>query len=102
MKTILRAAAAMATMLALSGCSTVGKFDNVLTVSLSGDRAFVASLYGPVGVTAELRKEDAAALQELVQSHETLKFIRQAAAANAAAAARKSELRLQHEMRASQ
>lgn len=81
MKTILRAAAALAATLALSACSTVGKFDNVLTISLSGDRAFVASLYGPIGVTAELRKEDAAALQDLAQSHETLRFLREAAAA---------------------
>lgn len=102
MNRALQFAALLCSAAVLSACSTVGKFDNVLTVSLSGDRAFVASLYGPIGVTAELRKEDAAALQELVQSHETLKFIRQAAAANAAAAARKSELRLQHGMRASQ
>lgn len=33
----------------LSGCSTVaGTFDNRLTCSLAGDKAYVASLYGPV------------------------------------------------------
>ena len=46
--------------LALTGCGSVpGRFDNLLTVSMSGDRAFVTSLYGPIGVTAELRAADA-------------------------------------------
>ena len=49
---------------ALTGCAT-GRFDNLITVSLTGDRAFVASTYGPVGITAELRKEDAAELKRM-------------------------------------
>ena len=62
MKTI----ATLAACAALAGCgSTPGRFDNVLTVSLTGDRAFVSSLYGPVGVTAELRAADARELQRL-------------------------------------
>jgi hypothetical protein len=60
MKTIVICAA-----LALSGCSTVGKFDNVLVTTLSGDRAFVSSLYGPIGITAELRAEDARELRTM-------------------------------------
>jgi hypothetical protein len=49
---------------ALSGCAT-GKFDNLITMSLTGDRAFVSSLYGPVGITAELREADAKELQAM-------------------------------------
>jgi hypothetical protein len=48
---------------ALAGCSSVGKFDNVIVMSLSGDRAFVSSLYGPIGITAELRADDARELR---------------------------------------
>lgn len=56
LKTIL----ALAACAALTGCGSVpGRFDNLLTVSLSGDRAFVTSLYGPIGITAELRAADA-------------------------------------------
>jgi hypothetical protein len=52
--------------LALAGCgSTPGRFDNVLVMSITGDRAFVSSLYGPVGITAELRAEDARELKRL-------------------------------------
>lgn len=51
---------------ALAGCSSVpGRFDNLITVSLTGDRAFVSSLYGPVGITAELREQDARELQRM-------------------------------------
>lgn len=49
----------------LSACGTM--FDNVLVVSLTGDRAFVSSLYGPVGITAELREDDAAELRRLME-----------------------------------
>lgn len=102
MNRALQFAALLCSAAVLSACSTVGKFDNVLTVSLSGDRAFVASLYGPVGVTAELRKEDAAALRELKQSHETMKFLRQAADASAAAAARQAPTRALEDTRKGQ
>lgn len=62
MKTILTLAACAA----LTGCGSVpGRFDNLLTVSLSGDRAFVTSLYGPFGITAELRSADARELAKL-------------------------------------
>ena len=51
---------------ALTGCgSTPGRFDNLIVMSLTGDRAFVSSLYGPIGITAELRKEDAAELKRM-------------------------------------
>ena len=48
---------------ALAGCSTTGKLDNLITVSLTGDRAFATSLYGPIGFTAELREQDARELR---------------------------------------
>ena len=45
----------------LSGCATpIGTFDNRLTCSLARDKAYVASLYGPVGITAEIAAADAA------------------------------------------
>lgn len=47
----------------LGGCSAT--FENVLTTSLQGDRAFVSSLYGPIGITSELRKADADELKRL-------------------------------------
>lgn len=50
---------------ALAGCSTTGRFDNLITVSLTGDRAFVSSLYGPIGITAELRASDARELRAM-------------------------------------
>lgn len=53
----------------LAGCGTLdmldGKFQNVLVLSISGDRAFVNSLYGPIGISSELRAEDAAELRRL-------------------------------------
>ncbi len=50
---------------ALAGCSTAGKLDNLITVSLTGDRAFATSLYGPIGITAELRADDARELKTM-------------------------------------
>lgn len=47
----------------LGGCS--GTFENVLTTSLQGDRAFGTSLYGPVGITMEFRKADAEEIRRL-------------------------------------
>lgn len=56
----------LAACAALAGCSsTPGRFDNVLVTTLAGDRAFISSLYGPVGITAELRAEDARELKRL-------------------------------------
>jgi len=50
----------------LTGCSsTPGRFDNLIVVSLAGDRAFVSSLYGPIGITAELRADDARELKRM-------------------------------------
>lgn len=56
-----------------TGCSTVGKFDNRLTMTLSGDRAFVNSLYGSVGITTEISQADAQVLKELIQLREAVK-----------------------------
>lgn len=56
----------LAVCLLLAGCGSLSKqFENRLVVSLSGDRAFVASMYGPIGITAELSAEDAAELARL-------------------------------------
>ena len=56
----------LAACAALSACGSVpGRFDNLIVTSLNGDRAFVSSLYGPVGITAELRGEDARELKRL-------------------------------------
>lgn len=68
--------AILAAALALAGCSTVGKFDNVLVVSLTGDRAFVSSLYGPIGITAELRQADAQALAEMARARDLIATLR--------------------------
>lgn len=46
-----------------AGCAVTGKFDNLIVMSLNGDRAFVSSLYGPVGITSELRAQDARELE---------------------------------------
>lgn len=48
--------------LALTGCATTGQFENRITRTLSCDRVFVASLYGPIGVTTEIDKKDVAEL----------------------------------------
>jgi hypothetical protein len=67
--TVRRIGTALAVLaaVALSGCGALpGKFENALTVTLTGDRVFVTSLYGPVGITSELREADAAALRRLL------------------------------------
>ena len=76
---------------ALAGCSSVpGRFDNLITVSLTGDRAFVSSLYGPLGFSAELRAEDA---RELLAMREKA---RAAEAALSAAAGRPVRMECSH------
>ncbi len=47
-------------LLGLSGCAGFdqSRFENRLTCTVAKDRAFVASLYGPVGITSELSKLD--------------------------------------------
>jgi hypothetical protein len=49
----------------LQGCAK-STFANRLTMTLGGDRLFVNSLYGPVGITAELSAEDAAEIRRLM------------------------------------
>lgn len=83
MITIIRAAALLAAALALSGCSTVGKFDNVLARSLSGDRAFTLVLAGPFGFTLELREADAQSLDEMQRARDLINMLRAQAAARA-------------------
>lgn len=55
--TVRRIGTALAVLaaVALAGCGT-----------LQGNRVFVTSLYGPVGITSELREADAAALRRLL------------------------------------
>ena len=61
----------------VAGCSTTGKLDNLLVVSLTGDRAFVASMYGPIGITAELREADARELKRMrEQSRDAEELVR--------------------------
>lgn len=81
---MLRVLLIAACALLLGGCSTVGKFDNVLVMSLTGDRAFVSSLYGPIGITAELREADAHALIEMARARDLLTVLRAQAAAKQA------------------
>lgn len=57
--------------LALTGCDK-STFANRLTTTLTGDRLFVNSLYGPVGLTAELAPEDAAEIRKLLQLRPTV------------------------------
>lgn len=68
MKHFLRLLLIAAAGLALAGCGSTGKFDNLITLSLTGDRAFVSSLYGPVGITAELRAADAQELKRMAEA----------------------------------
>jgi hypothetical protein len=58
---------------ALAGCA--GKFDNVLLCTLNCDRAFVASTYGPIGITAELREQDARELRTMQQKARLLDML---------------------------
>ena len=56
-------------VLALSGCASLkGQFENVLVLSLPGDRLFVNSTYfgGLFGITAEIREADAAEIRRLL------------------------------------
>lgn len=51
-------------LIALSGCGSLaslkGELQNRVTVTLACDRAFFASLYGPVGITSEIDGRDLA------------------------------------------
>lgn len=76
MKTIATLCAAAA----LAGCSTTGKLDNLITVSLTGDRAFATSLYGPIGITAELRADDARELKTMREKARMLDLLVRATA----------------------
>lgn len=60
---------ALAVCLPLCGCSSLkGTFENRITTTMTGDRAFVTSLYGPLGITAELSPEDAAEIRRMRES----------------------------------
>ena len=55
---------ALAMIALTSGCASFkGTFENRIAVTLTCDRAFVNSLYGWVGITAELSDLDAAVLR---------------------------------------
>lgn len=55
---------AIAATCLLAGCGTFQRahFENRITVTLGCDRAFVASLYGPIGITTEIDAKDVAVL----------------------------------------
>jgi hypothetical protein len=62
-----RTVIAILMLAALTGCGTTrGAFENRLTTTLDGCRAFVTSLYGPIGITAELAEADARELRRLL------------------------------------
>jgi hypothetical protein len=48
----------------LTGCLATfdGQLQNRVTTTLACDRAFMASLYGPIGITSEIDKRDLAHL----------------------------------------
>ena len=48
---------AFAVVLLFPGCA-IATFENRLTCTVAGDRTFVASMYGPVGVTTEVSPKD--------------------------------------------
>ncbi len=75
MQRLLLAAAAAGLCLASAGCGTLdGKLENVLARSITGDRLFGNSMWGPIGIVSEFRAADAAEINRL---------LRQAAAAQA-------------------
>lgn len=82
----------------LAGCSSLkGTFENRITTTLTGDRAFVASLWAGIGITSELSPEDAAELRLLRQKQQQLQLLQiliQAPSAPAPAASAPSLQRL--------
>lgn len=52
--------------LLLGGCAA-STFENRLLRTVSGDRLFAGSLYGPFGLTAELSPDDAKELHRLIE-----------------------------------
>jgi hypothetical protein len=50
---------AIAVLLLLAGCASDKLFTNRLACTYAGDKAFVISLYGPIGVTSEIDEADA-------------------------------------------
>jgi hypothetical protein len=50
----------LVSLLLLSGCESTGKMlENRLSCTLSGDTAYVTSMYGPIGVTNKIAEADA-------------------------------------------
>ena len=78
MKTLLIAAC-----VALAGCSSnplKGQFANRLSVSLSGDEAYVNSMYGWLGVTSKIDGRDAEVIRELVRLRAVVEAVQRAQA----------------------
>lgn len=73
------------TTLALAGCGSIdvgAQLQNRVTTTLACDRAFFASLYGPIGITSEIDKRD---LAEMPCAARDKKAAAPVAAASAAA-----------------
>lgn len=52
----------IASFLTACGSLPTGLLDNRALCTVSGDKGYVASLYGPIGITSSLNKDDAAVL----------------------------------------
>lgn len=46
----------------LTGCATIGQFDNIVSCAKAGDIAVYSSMYGPLGVSSKVREADAKAI----------------------------------------
>ena len=49
-------------LLPLTGCATLEMLDNRVSCTVSGDQAYVNSMYGPIGVSSKIAKQDADAI----------------------------------------
>lgn len=62
----MRLALLLATTALLSGCGIASKLENVPVCSVTNDRAFLLSMYGPLGLSAEITERYVQAMCPLV------------------------------------